>query len=92
MGLRSDDQTGCSYSKRGETPVLPGSGQRFGCNLISTISNHVTVHFKLFTQNFDGEVMLEFLHRLIERLAKVMLESCPKFLNLVQPTFRNHHL
>jgi transposase len=68
MGLRSDDQTGRSYGKRGQTPVVPGSGQRFGCNLISTLTNHGTVHFKLFTQNFNGDIMLDFLRRLIRQI------------------------
>ncbi len=68
MGLRSDDQTGRSYGKRGETPVVPVSGQRFGCNLISTLTNHGTVYFKLFTQNFNGDIMLDFLRRLIRQI------------------------
>lgn len=68
MGVRSDDQTGRSYSKRGQTPVVPGSGQRFGCNLISTLTNHGTLSFKLFTQNFNGDIMLDFLRRLIRQV------------------------
>jgi len=39
MGLRSDHQTGTSYAPRGRTPVIPGTGKRFGCNMISTITN-----------------------------------------------------
>ncbi|MBD3885479.1 IS630 family transposase [Phormidium tenue FACHB-886] len=68
MGLRADDQTGRSYSKRGQTPVVPGTGQRFGCNLISTLTNHGTLYFKLFSQNFNGDVMLDFLRRLIRQI------------------------
>jgi transposase len=68
MGLRSDDQTGRSYGKRGETPVVPGSGQRFGCNLISTLTNQGTLYFKLFTQNFNGDIMLDFMRRLIRQI------------------------
>ncbi len=56
MGLRADDQTGRSYGRRGQTPVVPGSGQRFRCNVISTLTNHGTLYFKLFTQNFKGDV------------------------------------
>jgi len=29
MGLRSDHQVGRSYGRRGKTPVVPGTGQRF---------------------------------------------------------------
>jgi transposase len=67
MGL---DQTGRSYGKRGQTPVVPGTGQRFGCNLISTLTNHGTLYFKLFTQTFNGNVMLDFLRRLIRQIPK----------------------
>jgi transposase len=68
MGLRADDQTGRSYGKRGQTPVVPGTGQRFRCNLISTLTNHGKLYFKLFTQNFNGEGMLDFLRRLIRQI------------------------
>ena len=39
MGLRSDHQVGRSFSRRGRTPVVYGTGQRFGCNMVSTITN-----------------------------------------------------
>jgi hypothetical protein len=70
MGLRADDQTGRSYGKRGQTPVVPGTGQQNRCHLISTLINHGTLYFKLFTQNFNGDVMLDFLRRLIRQIPK----------------------
>ena len=39
MGVRSDYQAGRSYGRVGQTPVVPGTGQRFSCNMISTITN-----------------------------------------------------
>ena len=39
MGLRSDHALGCSYGLRGQTPVIAGTGKRFGCNMISAITN-----------------------------------------------------
>ena len=39
MGLRSDHQAGRSYGRRGETPVVLGTGLRFRCNMISAITN-----------------------------------------------------
>ncbi len=39
VGLRSDHRTGRSCGRRGRTPVVTGTGQRFGCNMISTITN-----------------------------------------------------
>lgn len=65
MGVRSDYQTGRSYGRVGQTPVVPGTGKRFSCNMISTITNRGKLCFKLFAQRFDSAVMLDFLRRLI---------------------------
>ena len=32
MGLRSDHTAGRSYGRCGQTPIIPGTGQRFACN------------------------------------------------------------
>lgn len=64
MGLRSDHQTGTSYSPKGQTPVIPGTGKRFSCNMISTVTNRGTLAFMVFTQRFTAPVMLTFLKRL----------------------------
>jgi len=74
MGLRSDHQSGRSYGKRGCTPVIPGTGQRFGCNLISTITNRGTLRFMVFRKRFTQPVLLEFLRRLLRSVkGKVFL-------------------
>ncbi len=65
MGLRSDHQTGTSYGRRGRTPVIPGTGQRFRCNMISTITNHGRLTFMVFKNRFTADVMLKFLRRLV---------------------------
>ncbi len=65
MGLRSDHQTGTSYGKKGHTPVIPGTGQRFRCNMISTVTNRGKLAFMVFKQRFTGDVMKEFLQRLL---------------------------
>lgn len=64
MGLRSDHQTGTSYSPRGQTPVVPGTGQRFSCNMISTVTNRGTLAFMVFAERFRAPVMIRFLKRL----------------------------
>ncbi|MEW6233564.1 MAG: IS630 family transposase [Chloroflexota bacterium] len=64
MGMRSDHQTGRSYSPRGRTPVLPGTGQRFGCNMISAITNRGHLCFRLFTGNLNAALFIDFLGRL----------------------------
>lgn len=67
MGLRSDHATGRSYSPRGHTPVVSGTGQRFGCNMISTITNRGQLSFMVFRRRFTTKVFLEFLGRLVRQ-------------------------
>jgi len=74
MGLRSDHQTGTSYGRRGQTPVIPGTGQRFRCNVMSTITNRGELSFRVFKQNFNGAVFIQFVTRLLRlRRRKVLL-------------------
>jgi transposase len=65
MGVRSDHQSGTSYSRRGVTPVVLGTGQRFSCNMISTVTNRGRLAFMVFTTRFTAAVMLTFLKRLV---------------------------
>jgi transposase len=67
MGLRSDHAAGRSYGLRGQTPVIHDTGQRFGCNMISAITNRGHLYFMVFKQRFTTEVFLEFLRRLIRQ-------------------------
>lgn len=64
MGLRSDQAAGRSYSPRGETPVICGTGQRFGCNQISALSNRGRLYFMVFKPGGTTGAFLEFLTRL----------------------------
>ncbi|MHB0947185.1 MAG: IS630 family transposase [Sedimentisphaerales bacterium] len=67
MGMRSDHQAGRSYGLKGHTPVIPGTGQRFGCNMISTVTNRGRLAFMIFKEWFTGTVMIKFLRRLIKQ-------------------------
>src|SRR5580658_2861750 len=49
-GLRSDHTAGRSWSPVGETPVIEGTGQRFGANVISAISNKGHLSFRVFKE------------------------------------------
>jgi len=69
MGLRSDHQSGTSYGIKGQTPVIPGTGQRFGCNMISALTNRGELSFMVFQQRFSAVVFIIFLARLL-RLAR----------------------
>lgn len=70
MGLRSDHQAGRSYGRRGQTPVVWGTGQRFRCNMISAITNRGRLAFMIFHQRFTARVFLNFLRRLLRLTRK----------------------
>jgi len=70
MGLRSDHACGRSYGRCGETPVIPGTGQRFGCNMVSAITNRGRLYFMIFKRRFRAEVLIEFLRRLARQVPR----------------------
>jgi transposase len=80
MGLRSDHATGRTYGRRGQTPVILGTGQRFGCNMISAVTNRGQLNFMVFQQHFSAEVLVDFLDRLIrqsQRMVFLILDRHP---------------
>lgn len=70
MGLRSDHQAGRSYGMKGCTPVILGTGQRFGCNMISSITNRGRLCFMVFKKRFTSRVFIAFLDRLIRQVKR----------------------
>ena len=70
MGLRSDHATGRSYGRCGQTPVIPGTGQRFGCNMISAINNKGQLNFMVFKSRFDNHVFLDFIKRMVRQIKR----------------------
>ena len=69
MGLRSDHVTGTSYSLLGQTPLVRATGQRFGCNMISAITNRGHLAFMVFQGKFDGRLFVQFMQRLLKQAA-----------------------
>jgi transposase len=67
MGLRSDHATGRSYGRRGQTPVIRGTGARCGCNMISAITNRGKLNFMVFKERFEADLFKKFLIRLIKQ-------------------------
>ena len=65
-GLRSDHQAGTTWGEKGRTPVVKKSGKRFGCNMISAITNQGDMRFMVFEERFTGPVFLNFLERLVK--------------------------
>ena len=70
MGLRSDHAAGRSWGKRGRTPVVFASGQRFGCNMISAITNRGRLYFLVFEEKFTWRLLLRFLRRLLRQVPR----------------------
>lgn len=65
MGLRSDHVSGTCLAPAGQTPIVRATGQRFGCNMISAITNRGALAFMVFTGKFNNPVFIEFLKRLL---------------------------
>lgn len=69
-GIRSDDVRGRSYARRGCTPVVDATGKRFGCNMISALSNRGAMAFQVFSGKFVSAVFIAFLERLLKHAGK----------------------
>ncbi len=67
MGLRSDHVSGTSYAPVGQTPVIRATGQRFGCNMISAITNKGALAFMVFTGKFVAAGFVAFMRRLLKQ-------------------------
>jgi transposase len=65
-GLRSDHQAGRTYGLKGQTPVIPGTGQRFSVNMISAITNRGQMSFMVYEETFRVSTFLKFLKRLVK--------------------------
>lgn len=70
MGMRSDHQVGRSYGRKGKTPAIPGTGQRFGCNMISALTNRGQLSWMVFRKRFTAAVFIEFLRRLVKHAGR----------------------
>ena len=80
MGMRSDHASGLTYGKRGQTPVVRGTGQRFGCNMVSAITNRGHLVFMVFKGRFISKVFVTFLRRLskqVKHRVLVIVDSHP---------------
>lgn len=67
MGVRSDHQAGRSYAPKGKTPAIPGTGQRFSCNVVSALTNRGHLSFMVFKRGFTAPVFIRFLRRLVKQ-------------------------
>lgn len=94
MGMRSDHSAGRSYSPRGKTPVIPGTGKRFRCNMISAITNRGQMQFMVFRDSFTAPIFLTFLRRLLRqnrRKVFLILDAHPVHIaRRVERWFKSH--
>jgi len=70
MGLRSDHATGTSWGLKGQTPVIRGTGQRFGCSMISAITNRGQLYFMVLNKKFRARVFIDFMRRLERQMPR----------------------
>ena len=70
MGLRSDHVSGTSFALKGETPVVRATGQRFGCNMISAITNRGELSFMVFEGTFKNATFIEFMKRMLKQATR----------------------
>ena len=64
-GLRSDYHSGTTWSIKGKTPEVKGTGRRFSLNMISAISSKGGLRFMTAGGSITGDVFIAFLKRLI---------------------------
>jgi transposase len=65
VGIRSDHLSGRTWGRRGQTPLLPMSGNRFGLNAMSAISMTGKLYFTVFRESFSAGLFIAFLDRLL---------------------------
>jgi transposase len=65
-GVRSDDVRGRGFAPKGHTPEIRTTGQRFGCNMISAVSNRGALAFQVFEGRFAAQTFIDFMQRLLK--------------------------
>lgn len=68
-GLRSRHYAGTTYSPRGKTPVVRGSGKHFGCNMFSAITNRGELAFRIYEGMFNSDLFRDCMERLVRQAA-----------------------
>lgn len=64
-GVRSDHHAGTTWAPAGQTPIVMGTGQRFGLNLISAVSAKGLLRFMVVRGRIAAAQVCEFLRRLM---------------------------
>lgn len=64
-GVRNTATLGRSYAPAGERPVVTTDARRFGCSMISTVTNQGRLRFMLYSGALKVDILLTFLGRLV---------------------------
>jgi transposase len=65
-GVRSDYHSGTTWAVKGQTPIIPATGARFGLNMISAVSAKGRMRFMTIKGRMNADRFIEFLQRLIK--------------------------
>jgi transposase len=69
-GIRSDFHAGTTWGRKGVTPVVHVTGERFGLNMISAVSPRGEVRFMVVDGTVNSARFCEFLARLVHNGAQ----------------------
>jgi len=69
-GVRSDHHAGTTWAPKGKTPVVSGTGARFGLNMISAVSAQGELRFMITKGRVGARVFIDFIRRLLHNAAR----------------------
>ena len=69
-GVRSDYHSGTTWGERGQTPVVPTTGQRVGLNMISAVSARGELRFMVVKGKLNAARYVQFLKRLTHHASR----------------------
>lgn len=69
-GVRSDHHAGTTWAAKGKTPVVTGTGARFGFNMVSAISARGSLRFMVVEGSVGAATFIAFLKRLLRDVSK----------------------
>ena len=69
-GVRSDYHSGTTWGERGQTPVVPTTGQRVGLNMISAVSARGELRFMVVKGKLNTARYVQFLKRLTHHASR----------------------
>lgn len=69
-GVRSDYHAGTTWGIKGQTPIVPRTGQRSAVNMISAVSARGHLRFMVTKGRVNGPVFVKFLERLMHKASR----------------------